>query len=40
MNQIDEKIAEKLAANVKDGTLAIDEVQPIYKDRVKELLND
>ena len=40
MNQLDEKIAEKLAEKVKAGALTIDEVPSLYKDRVKELLND
>lgn len=40
MKELDEKIAEKLAAKVKAGTLPIDEVPSLYKDRVKELVND
>lgn len=40
MKNLDEKIAEKLAEKVKAGTLTIDEVPSLYKDRVKELVND
>lgn len=40
MKKLDEKIAEKLAAKVKAGALTIDEVPSLYKDRVKELVND
>jgi hypothetical protein len=40
MNQLDERIAEKLAEKVKAGALTRDEVPLLYKDRVKELVND